>query len=79
MMSAPSKSVTKSIIRTMEMNGTLDRHSPNKAEAPKINADEVKKQVDGGEDDEDDDEDDDGSGDDENEEEEESEQLKTGN
>ncbi|XP_060778525.1 acyl-CoA-binding domain-containing protein 5A isoform X2 [Neoarius graeffei] len=70
MMSAPSKSVTKSIIRTMEMNGTLDGHGPNKADAPEINANEVKEQED-----EEEDEDDD-SGDDENEEEGESEQLK---
>ncbi|XP_053492858.1 acyl-CoA-binding domain-containing protein 5A isoform X3 [Ictalurus furcatus] len=74
-MSAPSKSVTKSIIRSMEMNGTLDGHGPNKAEAPEINANEIKEQEDGGEDDDDDDDDDD-SGDDENEEVEESEQLK---
>lgn len=78
MVSAPSKSATKSIIRTMEMNGTLDSHSPAKADAPKLNANEIKEQEDGGEDD-DDVEDDDGSGDDENEEEEESEQLKKGN
>lgn len=78
MMSAPSKSVTKSIIRTMEMNGTLDGHGPNKADAPEINANEVKEQEDGGEEDEEEDEDDD-SGDDENEEEGESEQLKKGN
>lgn len=82
-MSAPSRSVTKSIIRSMEMNGTLDGHGPNKAEAPEINANEIKEQEDGGEDDDDDDDgdddDDDDSGDDENEEVEESEQLKTGN
>ncbi|XP_046703300.1 acyl-CoA-binding domain-containing protein 5A isoform X1 [Silurus meridionalis] len=70
MMSAPSKSTTKSIIRTMEMNGTLDGHIPIKAEAPKINANEVKVQEDGTEnDDDDEDEEDDNSGDDENEEE----------
>lgn len=76
MMSAPSKSVTKSIIRTMETNGTLDGHGPNKADIPKINTNEIKEQEDGGEDDDDDDDD---SGDDENEEEGEREQLKNGN
>ncbi|KAK3551700.1 hypothetical protein QTP70_022563 [Hemibagrus guttatus] len=66
MMSPPSKSVTKSIIRTMEMNGTLDGHGPNKSDTPLVRANELKEQEDGGEDD---DEDDDDSGDDENEEE----------
>lgn len=61
----------------MEMNGTLDSHGPNKADAPEINANEVKEQEDGGEEEEEDEDDD--SGDDENEEEGESEQLKKGN
>ncbi|XP_047667589.1 acyl-CoA-binding domain-containing protein 5A isoform X2 [Tachysurus fulvidraco] len=69
MMSPPSNSVTKSIIRTLEMNGTLDGLGPNKSDAPNVDANELE---DGGEDDEKDNED---SGDDENEEEEENEQL----
>lgn len=63
----------------MEMNGTLDSHGPNKADAQKINANEVKEQEDGGEEEEEEDaEDDDNSGDDENEEEDENEQLNKG-
>ncbi|XP_058246604.1 acyl-CoA-binding domain-containing protein 5A isoform X2 [Hemibagrus wyckioides] len=72
MMSPPSKSVTKSIIRTMEMNGTLDGHAPNKSDALMANSKVPKEQEDGGEDE---DEDDDDGGDDENEEEEENKQL----
>lgn len=76
MMLPPSKSVTKSIIRTMEMNGTLDGHAPNESDAPMANTNESKEQEDGGEND---DEDDDDSGDDENEEDEENKQLQKGN
>lgn len=32
--SAPSKSVTKSLIRTMEMNGTLETRQPRQAVEP---------------------------------------------
>lgn len=72
MMSAPPKSVTKSIIRTMEMNGTLDGHGPDKAGAPKVNASEINEHQGGGEgEDDDDDDEDDNGGDDENEEEDE--------
>ncbi|KAF5894102.1 acyl-CoA-binding domain-containing protein 5 isoform X1 [Clarias magur] len=76
MMSAPPKSVTKSVIRTMEMNGTLDGYGPKKADASKSNANDIKEKEKGGEDDadDDDDDDDDDSGD-ENEEEEQSKQL----
>lgn len=79
MMSAPSKSVTKSIIRSMEMNGALDGHGPNKADVPKVNANEIKERDDGGEDDDDDGEDEDDSDDDGDEGKEESEQPKKGN
>lgn len=75
MMSAPSKSVTKSIVRSMEMNGTLDAYGSYKADVPKVQVNEIKEQEDGGEDDEGDEE----SGDDENEEEEDGEQLHKGN
>ncbi|XP_053351047.1 acyl-CoA-binding domain-containing protein 5A isoform X2 [Clarias gariepinus] len=68
MMSAPPKSVTKSVIRTMEMNGTLDGYGPKKADAPTIKEKEKEDE------DDDDDDDDDDSGD-ENEEEDQSEQL----
>ncbi|TSO57273.1 Acyl-CoA-binding domain-containing protein 5A [Bagarius yarrelli] len=75
MMAAPPKSVTKSIVRTLEMNGTLDGCGLHKADPPKVNTKEIKEQEDGGEDDE---KDEDDSGDDENEEEgEESKRLHT--
>lgn len=44
MMETPSKAVTKSIIRTMQMNGTLDSYSTKKAEAPKNNIKAIKEQ-----------------------------------
>ncbi|KAI4878316.1 hypothetical protein NFI96_017967 [Prochilodus magdalenae] len=81
MIAAPSKSVTKSIIRTMQMNGTLDSQPTRKADTLRNNVKEIKAQEDrGGEDKEEqeDDSDDDDEEDDEDEEneEEESEQVK---
>lgn len=67
MINAPSKSVTKSIVRTMQMNGTLDSHPAKKADAPNNIKQGIKDR--GDEEDEDEDESDDGNDEDENEEE----------
>ncbi|XP_062847202.1 acyl-CoA-binding domain-containing protein 5A isoform X2 [Trichomycterus rosablanca] len=72
MMSAPSKGVTKSIIKTMQMNGTLDSHAPEQPDVLKTDTYELKEQQDNG------DEDDDCESDEENEKEEETEQVKKG-
>lgn len=41
MLTSPPKSVTKSIIRTMEMNGSLDSYSVKAAETPKTKSIEL--------------------------------------
>ncbi|XP_072535414.1 acyl-CoA-binding domain-containing protein 5A isoform X2 [Salminus brasiliensis] len=59
MMAAPSKAITKSIIRTMQMNGTLDSYSTKKAQAPKNNIKEIKEPEARGDEDNDSDDDED--------------------
>lgn len=41
MLTSPPKSVTKSIIRTMQMNGTLDAYSVKTSEPPQTNTKEL--------------------------------------
>ncbi|KAL7887678.1 hypothetical protein AOLI_G00053990 [Acnodon oligacanthus] len=75
MIAAPSKSVTKSIIRTMEMNGTLDRYPTKKGDAPKNNIQEIKEQENRGDEYEKEEDEDDSDDDDDEEEEDEEEEL----
>lgn len=70
MMEAPSKAVTKSIIRTMQMNGTLDSYSTKIAEAPKNNIKALKEREEKGDEHEENEDDDSDDNEDENEEEE---------
>ncbi|XP_049336210.1 acyl-CoA-binding domain-containing protein 5A isoform X2 [Astyanax mexicanus] len=75
MMEAPSKAVTKSIIRTMQMNGTLDSYSTKKAEAPKNNIKAIKEQEERGDKRDAEEEEDEDSEDDDDEEENEGEEV----